>query len=1084
MKIEMLSARTAVCRAVLFGALFLNTIPGYAQSTAPFAADGGGTSDAKGVTSLDQKPLELSPFQVNAAKDQGYQATSSMSGTRLNSKLEDIAASLSVVTKQQLDDTAAIDINDVFKYEANTEGTYQWTSLSVDRGNVTDNVANDPNGANRVRGLSSANVAVGGFSTTLPFDTYNIDAIEISRGPNSSIFGLGNTGGGVNIITAQANDSKSITAFSTRGDSDGGYRGTFDINRPLIDGKLGLRVLGLYQDQGFEQKPSSDLTRRLELALTAHPFKSTTIRGSFESYRNYNSRPNSVTPRDMTTDWIASGKPTWDPITSTVHLANGTSTTYAAAAADPTHYFGLATVDTAFTTYPSWYIDNGQVQLYEINRTPNATGIGPNNVSGANYLLQDGSYYIRNSTAYPLFTPLGITDKSLYDWTSVNLLAPNHETVKGETSSIQLEQIFLQSPRQTLALQAGWLQERTSTNDRRFLGVGSNTQVFIDINEKLLDGSANPYFLRPYVGGSQPIFSQAHNDSEDYRATLAYELDLSKNSGWTRWFGRNRFSAYSEYVSTYGGSLGYKDTMSSTEAWMNGTPASRNSASYRAYPRYYIGDATGQNVDYAPTAISGPQATYTLRYLNGVSNQWINEPVDFDQYYYANRPNRRLLSTYGGVWQGFLLKERIVPIIGYRHDYSRTRDANSAINPTVATNGYYDTSPLNTFGNNDWVENAGTTRTAGVVVKALSWLDLTYNQSDSFEPGSLAYDVNGQPLPDPHGRTKDYGVQLRFFAGRLVITAKQYETLDIGRSTSDLNTIVQRAVRMDYRSSSGDPGLGTWLEGQLVTLHPDWSETQLEDEVLKLSGVNIPFIAGHINKTHGDASDSVSRGKEIEIIYNPTRFWTIKSTLTQSNPINGSLSPAVQAYIDQRWQTWTTITDPVTGLTWWDHVQANGTIPRDFYTANVLANLKLSTALQGKRRAQTREYRVNLLTNYKLAGITERSWLKPLDIGGSVRWESKAAIGYMGGAPDSDGVVRELDPDKPVWDKDHVYVDFMAGYNLRMFHDKVHCRLQLNVSNIFESGRLQPVAVNPDGQAWAFRIIDPREFTLSAKFDL
>ena len=93
--------------------------------------------------------VQLSPFEVSAAQDRGYLATSTMSGTRLNSKIEDIAASLSVVTKQQLLDTAAVDINDVFLYEANTEGTAQWTSFSNDRGTISDDIQANPTGATR-----------------------------------------------------------------------------------------------------------------------------------------------------------------------------------------------------------------------------------------------------------------------------------------------------------------------------------------------------------------------------------------------------------------------------------------------------------------------------------------------------------------------------------------------------------------------------------------------------------------------------------------------------------------------------------------------------------------------------------------------------------------------------------------------------------------------------------------------------------------------------------------------------------------------------------------------------------------------
>ena len=96
-----------------------------------------------------------------------------------------------------------------------------------------------------MRGLSAANTAVDGFSSSLPFDAYNIDSVEIARGPNSSVFGLGQTGGGVNVNTARANLSKQISSFSSRVDSYGGYRFSLDLNRPLFKDKLAVRVMAV-----------------------------------------------------------------------------------------------------------------------------------------------------------------------------------------------------------------------------------------------------------------------------------------------------------------------------------------------------------------------------------------------------------------------------------------------------------------------------------------------------------------------------------------------------------------------------------------------------------------------------------------------------------------------------------------------------------------------------------------------------------------------------------------------------------------------------------------------------------------------
>ncbi len=146
-----------------------------------------------GVGSENGPIVELSPFEVKGDDSRGYLASNTLSGTRLNSKLEDLAASISVVTKQQLLDTAAVDLNDVFLYETNTEGTGQFSDPTNDARGVYDNVAGNPQTANRIRGLTAANVARNGFSGTnaIPIDTYNIDSVEISRGPNSNIFGRG-----------------------------------------------------------------------------------------------------------------------------------------------------------------------------------------------------------------------------------------------------------------------------------------------------------------------------------------------------------------------------------------------------------------------------------------------------------------------------------------------------------------------------------------------------------------------------------------------------------------------------------------------------------------------------------------------------------------------------------------------------------------------------------------------------------------------------------------------------------------------------------------------------------------------------
>jgi hypothetical protein len=131
----------------------------YAQSLAPAPAAKTGTSG--------DVPVQLSPFEVTADV-KGYFSGNTMSGTRLNSKLEDIGAAITVMTKEQMADFAMLDINDIFLHSVGTEGSGDYTDFAVNNaGSVSDNVQNNPRGANRVRGIGSANLSFGNVGLSL-----------------------------------------------------------------------------------------------------------------------------------------------------------------------------------------------------------------------------------------------------------------------------------------------------------------------------------------------------------------------------------------------------------------------------------------------------------------------------------------------------------------------------------------------------------------------------------------------------------------------------------------------------------------------------------------------------------------------------------------------------------------------------------------------------------------------------------------------------------------------------------------------------------------------------------------------------
>lgn len=1051
------------------------------QATVPVRSTGTGKDEV----------LELSPFQVTAS-DRGYLASNTLSGTRLNSKLEDLGASITVITKQQMLDTAVLDINDIFLYEANTEGTGNFTSFTVDRnGGVNDNVQSGPQTANRIRGLDTANTARGNFASnsSIPIDLYNTDAVELSRGPNSNIFGLGNTSGTVNIITSQANPTREITTLTLRGDSYGGYRGSVDLNRPLLQGRLALRFSAVHQTTGYERKPSADETNRHQLALTYKPFSRTNIRASYESYHNYARRPNSVTPRDAVTYWNSVGRPVWDPTTQRVTFANGTTSGPYTVAQDGTLPLGLFAQGTGFYNRPSIFVDNGAVQFWSVNRTGTVPTSGlfagvptPDNPNTNLRFLESGTALQRQrSSLFPLFVTPAITDQSLYDWTSLNFVAPNYNKDRADIYTAEVEQTIFNTPQHMLAARAGWYREDFDSYSRNFIG-GTNAVLYVDVNQKLLDGTPNPYFLRPYIAASEPTLFNRPNKNDIQSADLAYQYSPAKLPRWLSWIGQQKLVAHGEVRRIDTATLRYRDTVVDNHTWINLQNRTGITAA-RAYYKYYVGDNQGQNIDYAPPAVYNLSGRYNFTWFNAQTGQWVNEPSTIAEAGItpSNR-TRREIRTLSLTTQNFFLDDRLVTTFGLRTDKNRSRDSNGAV--VDPTTGFLDYTPLQNWG--QWFEKSGTTRTAGAVLKPLSWLHAHYNQSDSFLPATTQFNLLGQVLPDPTGTGKDYGLTFNLLDSKLVIKINHYTTFQKNSRAGDAGIVATRAIRMDTgRSGNGNDSFNfeTWATNLAVSrftaqgISPTAAQTS--DAVAAIMGLQPGFLDSLVGKSIAETSDISAKGYEFELNYNPVRNWTLKLTAAQQITIDSNISPTLIQYINSRLPIWTTVKDD-NGALWWKTSIGSGGIPENFYLGNVSAPLKLAIANQGKPRSQVREWRANLLTNYN---FTEGR-LKNFGVGGAIRWEDKASIGFMGAAPESDGVIRSLDANRPVYDKARYYLDLSASYNLRLYHGKVRTRIQLNVRNALENGRLQAIAVNPDGQPFAYRIIDPRQFILSTTFDL
>jgi outer membrane receptor protein involved in Fe transport len=279
------------------------------QSVTPAATPSGpsGSEDA------DEQIIELSPFIVEATEDDGYRATSTLAGTRIRTELKDVGSAISVVTEAMLRDTGATKSEDLLVYTTNTEvGGMRGNFAGLGNGQLLDDTTARiaPHNNTRVRGLSAADNTRDFFLTDIPWDSFNVGRVDLQRGPNSILFGLGSPAGIINSSTngaALANSGK----IEFRYGSYSSARSVIDVNRVLIPSELAVRFAALDDRANYRQKPAFNDDRRVYGALRYDPQfltgsgAHTTVKLNIESGRIDANRPRVIPPGDQITPWFA-----------------------------------------------------------------------------------------------------------------------------------------------------------------------------------------------------------------------------------------------------------------------------------------------------------------------------------------------------------------------------------------------------------------------------------------------------------------------------------------------------------------------------------------------------------------------------------------------------------------------------------------------------------------------------------------------------------------------------------------------------------------------------------------------------------
>ncbi|MBK1875958.1 hypothetical protein JIN87_03700 [Pelagicoccus mobilis] len=259
--------------------------------------------------SAEEEVFELSPFEVTAENDRGYVAENTLSGTRLNTAVKDLATTMSILTEQVWQDTASTDINDMLIFTPGAEKS----ESQFGRGNSRQQWWGDNT---MFRGVQVENIVRNQFRSNIPSDTYNASRFEISRGPNAVLFGVTREPAGlVNRTTQDATFTRS-NELQVRIDDNGSYRTSLSLNQVLIEDKLAARVSLLDSNSNHWIQPGFQDQERAYFALNYTPNEKLSVKFRGEHLSWDRAAVNPSVPADRVTAWINAGKPGVDAAAS------------------------------------------------------------------------------------------------------------------------------------------------------------------------------------------------------------------------------------------------------------------------------------------------------------------------------------------------------------------------------------------------------------------------------------------------------------------------------------------------------------------------------------------------------------------------------------------------------------------------------------------------------------------------------------------------------------------------------------------------------------------------------------------------
>ena len=237
------SLRLATSVAASLSAAALLPLAAQAQSQTSATPTGA----ALPTVTVKEEAIDPNP---NAEVGAPYKAKTS-ADSRHTKPLAETPATISVITSSAIQDSGETDLKQILSAQPGiTMGTGENGNMFGDTYFIRGQAA-------------KSDVFVDGLRDTgmTTRESFAVEQIEISKGPDSSFAGRGTAGGAVNAITKQATLDYDFTRLNLGAGTDKYWRGTADANHVFND-KFALRVNALYGSENVPDRGPSSRERK------------------------------------------------------------------------------------------------------------------------------------------------------------------------------------------------------------------------------------------------------------------------------------------------------------------------------------------------------------------------------------------------------------------------------------------------------------------------------------------------------------------------------------------------------------------------------------------------------------------------------------------------------------------------------------------------------------------------------------------------------------------------------------------------------------------------------------------------------